>query len=140
MRVSVTDGLCSSLPSLCDIFADPKSEPLIEPGNATAIGQGNGHIVRPLQVRQQPTHTLARNPTTAIVRVRDDIQHLGHVRVATDTRESYKGALGRVSSDVVVAEAQHFGRFSLDASVLTVPANVSIEGIQLGKVNARRFP
>src|SRR5688572_30259161 len=39
------DGLCSSFPSLGDIFADLESKPLIEPGNATAIGQGHGHIV-----------------------------------------------------------------------------------------------
>jgi hypothetical protein len=32
------DNPCFSLPSLSDIFADAKPEPLIEPGNASAIG------------------------------------------------------------------------------------------------------
>ena len=61
----------------------------------------------------------------AIVRVRDDIQHLSHVRVATDTRESYQSAVGLAGSDVVVADAQHFGR-SDSVLGLTIPANVPI--------------
>ncbi len=67
------DSLGPSLPSLGDICADAKPEPLIEPGNATAIGQGHRHITGPLQVRQHSTHTLGRNPAPAICRVRDDI-------------------------------------------------------------------
>jgi hypothetical protein len=64
---------------------------------------------------------------------------LGYVWVATDTRESYQSAVGRVGNDVVVADAQHFGSFGPGASVMTIPPNVSIESIQLGNVNVTVF-
>jgi hypothetical protein len=135
----VADGFCPSLPCLCDIVADPKPEPLIEPRNATAIGQGHGHMSGTSQGCQNPEHTLRCNPATAIRRVLDDIQHLGHVWVATDSRESHQCALGRVGRDVVAADAQHVGRFSLGAAVMTVPPDDPVEGIQLGHVNGAVF-
>jgi hypothetical protein len=52
-----------------------------------------------------------------------------HVWVATDTRESNQGALGRVGSDVVVADAQHLGRFGFGASTMTIPPDVWKERI-----------
>ena len=93
----------------------------------------------PLQVRQHPMHTPVRNATTAIVRVRDDIQRLGHVWVATDTRESYQSAVGRVGNDVVVADAQHFGSFGLGASVMTIPPIFVDSEHSVGNVNVTVF-
>src|SRR5882672_4576707 len=40
----IANCFCLSLPSLGNIDADAKPEPVIEPGNATAIGQGHRHI------------------------------------------------------------------------------------------------
>jgi hypothetical protein len=40
-----------------------------------------------------------------------------------------------VGRNVVVAEAQHFGRFRRGASVMTIPADEPIESMQLDNVN-----
>jgi hypothetical protein len=44
-----------------------------------------------------------------------------------------------VGSDVVVADAQHFGRLGLCTSIMTIPSNAPIEGMQLGHVNVAVF-
>jgi hypothetical protein len=44
-----------------------------------------------------------------------------------------------MGSDVVVADAPHLGRFSLGASVMTIPPDVPIQGMQLGNVNVAVF-
>ena len=57
--------LMASVPrshTLCDIFADPKPEPLIEPCNAAAIGQRHRHIVGTLQVGKYPCIHVAAIP------------------------------------------------------------------------------
>ncbi len=62
-----------------------------------------------------------------------------HVWVATDTRESNQGALGRVGSDVVVADAQHLSRFGFGAAMMAIPPDATVQEIQLGSVDGAVF-
>jgi hypothetical protein len=50
-----------------------------------------------------------------------------------------KKTAGHVDSNVVVANAQHFGRFSLSPSVMTISPDEPREGIQLGNINVTVF-
>src|SRR5262245_38338639 len=75
----------------------------------------------------------------AILGMRDDIQNLSNIWVATDTREPDQGCVGCVGRDVVLADPQHLDSFSGRSPARTIPPYERVEVIQLSGIYGAVF-
>jgi hypothetical protein len=71
--------------------------------------------------------------------MRDDVEHLGDVRIATDPRESDQAPVGRMGGDVVATDTQHLEGLSRRPPPRAVPPDDPVEIVQLGRINGAVF-